>query len=109
MDDRIEKLLAELGLDEKVSLVSGADMWRTPPVDRLGIPQLKVSDGPVGARGGTLGGEVAAASFPCGIALGATWNTALIGEVGKALGQECKTKGAQVLLGPTVNLHRHPL
>ncbi|HVH07079.1 MAG TPA: glycoside hydrolase family 3 N-terminal domain-containing protein, partial [Myxococcota bacterium] len=108
-DDRIEKLLAELSVDEKASLVSGSDMWRTPPVDRLGIPQLKVSDGPVGARGGTLGGEVAAASFPCGIALGATWNVELVGQVGKALGQECKTKGAQVILGPTVNLHRHPL
>jgi beta-glucosidase len=109
VDDRIEKLLTELTVEEKARVVSGADMWRTPPVERLGIPQLKVSDGPVGARGGTLGGEVAAASFPCGIALGATWNTELIGEVGKALGQECRTKGAQVLLGPTVNLHRHPL
>ena len=110
MDDpRIEKLLAELTVDEKAGIVSGSDMWRTPPVDRLGIPQLKVSDGPVGARGGTLGGEVQAASFPCGIALGATWNVELIGQVGRALGQECKTKGAQVLLGPTVNLHRHPL
>jgi beta-glucosidase len=109
VDDRIEKLLSELTVEEKASIVSGSDMWRTPPVERLGIPQLKVSDGPVGVRGGTLGGEVQAASFPCGIALGATWNVELIGEVGRALGQECKTKGAQVLLGPTVNLHRHPL
>ena len=109
MDDRIEKLLAELSLDEKVSLVTGADMWRTPPVARLGIPQLKVTDGPVGARGGSLGGEVAAASFPCGIALGATWNPALVEAVGEALGQEARSKGCQVLLGPTINLQRHPL
>jgi beta-glucosidase len=109
MDDRIEKLLAELTLDEKVSLVSGADMWRTPPVPRLGIPQLKVTDGPVGARGGSLGGEVSAVSFPCGSALGATWDVALIEEVGRALGREARSKGCQVLLGPTINLHRHPL
>jgi len=109
MDDRIEKLLVELTLDEKVSLVTGADMWRTPPVARLGIPPLKVTDGPVGARGGSLGGEVSAASFPCGIALGATWSPALVREVGEALGQEARSKGCQVLLGPTINLHRHPL
>jgi beta-glucosidase len=109
MDDRIEKLLAELSLDEKASLVTGADMWRTPPVARLGIPQVKVTDGPVGARGGSLGGEVSAASFPCGIALGATWSPDLVDAVGEALGQEALSKGCQVLLGPTINLHRHPL
>ncbi len=109
MDERIEKLLAELTLEEKAALVSGADMWRTPPVPRLGIPQVRVTDGPVGARGGGYGGEATAALFPCGNALGATWNPELVERIGEALGEEARSKGCQVLLGPTINLHRHPL
>jgi len=109
MDERIGKLLAELTLEEKASLVSGADMWRTPALPRLGIPQLKVSDGPVGVRGGAFGGEFTSACFPCGTALGATWNPELLERVGEALGEEARSKGAQVVLGPTINLQRHPL
>jgi beta-glucosidase len=109
VEERIEKLLGELTLDEKVTILSGADIWTTPPVSRVGIPALKVTDGPVGARGGSFGGDVTAASFPCGSALGATWNASLVEEVGVALGQEARSKACHVLLGPTINLHRHPL
>ena len=109
MSERIESLLKELTLDEKVSLVSGIDMWHTPGVDRLGVPGLKVTDGPSGARGGSFGGEQTSVNFPCGSALAATWNVDLIEQVGGALAEECDTKGSQVLLGPTINLHRHPL
>jgi beta-glucosidase len=109
MSERIESLLKELTLEEKVSMVSGADMWRTPGIGRLGIPGLKVTDGPSGARGGSLGGEYTSISFPCGSALGATWNPELIEQVGATLAAECHSKGCQVLLGPTINLHRHPL
>ena len=107
--ERVERLLAQLTLEEKVALLAGADTWHTIPVERLGIPALKMSDGPNGARGDAFSGGVTAAAFPAGTALAATWNTALVERVGQALAEETKTKGAQVLLGPTVNIHRSPL
>lgn len=107
MTDRVERLIGEMTLEEQVSLLSGRDLWSSPPIPRLGIGTLRVTDGPNGARGrGSLIGGVTSAAFPCGIALGATWNPALVEEIGAALADEVKSKGAQVLLGPTVNLHR---
>jgi len=105
---RIDDLIAQLSLEEKVSMLSGCDNWQTGPVERVGIPRLKMTDGPNGARGNGVSGAKSA-SFPVGSALGATWNVALMEEVGAALGEEARDKGAQVLLGPTINLHRHPL
>src|SRR4051812_20616029 len=107
--DKIENLLSEMTLEEKVSLLAGADNWHTVAIDRLGIPSLKVTDGPNGARGDAFVGGVPAAAFPAGILLASTWNTALVQRVGKALAQEARTKGARVLLAPTVNIHRSPL
>src|SRR5690349_8498857 len=110
MSDRIEDLLGQMALQEKVSLLAGADMWHTVAIERLSIPALKMSDGPNGARGdGSLTGGTKAACFPAGIALASTGNTELVSRVGQALGQEVKSKGAQVLLAPTVNIHRSPL
>ncbi len=105
----IENLLSHMTLEEKVSLLAGADLWHTVPVERLGIPALKVTDGPNGARGaeGTLG--LTSACFPAGIALGATWNPALVERIGQALADETRAKGAHILLAPTVNIHRSPL
>ncbi len=110
-ESRIDALLREMTTEEKVALLAGSDMWHTTPVERLGIPAIKVTDGPNGARGGGgfVGGAVTSACFPAGIALAATWDTELIGRIGAALGQEAKAKGASVLLGPTVNIHRSPL
>ena len=109
-DDRIETLLNALTLEEQVSLLAGADFWTTVPIERLGIPAIKVSDGPNGARGGgALVGGVKAACFPVGIALASTWNTALVEQVGQALAEEAQSKGARVLLAPTVNIHRSTL
>jgi beta-glucosidase len=106
---RVEELLAQLSLDEKASLTAGADLWHTVPIARLGIPSLVLSDGPSGARGTSLAEGPTSASFPCGTALAATWNTALVERVGAAIGDDARTKGANVLLGPTMNLHRSPL
>jgi beta-glucosidase len=106
----VAALVDEMTLDEKAALTAGADMWSTAGVERLGIPAIKVTDGPNGARGdGLFSGGVPATSFPVGIALAATWNTALVEEIGVALGEEAKTKGARVLLAPTVNIHRTPV
>src|SRR5262245_41112540 len=105
-DPRIAPLLAALTLDEKAALCAGASLWRGHAVPRLGIPALRVTDGPNGARGGHFGGGATAACFPCGSALAATWSPALVEAVGLALGEEARTKRAHVLLGPTVNMHR---
>jgi len=106
---RIESLLAELSLEEKAALCAGSGMWTTTAVERLGIPRLKLSDGPIGVRGGHLGSGTTAACFPNASALGATWNSELLQEIGVALGQEAHSKDVHVVLGPTVNLHRSPL
>jgi beta-glucosidase len=107
----VERLLAELTLDEKASLTCGADMWTVPGVPRLGIPAVTVTDGPNGARGSALlgAGRVSAACVPCGSALGASWDPALVEQVGAVLGEEARTKSARVLLAPTVNIVRSPL
>ena len=107
---RIEALLDAMTLEEQVSLLAGADFWRTVAIPRLNIPALKVTDGPAGARGGgpLVGGKQTAA-FPVGIALGSTWNVDLLREVGAYLAQEAKDKGASALLGPTINIFRSTL
>ncbi|HBY08991.1 MAG TPA: glycosyl hydrolase [Chloroflexi bacterium] len=109
MEQKIEQLLAQLTLEEKVAMIAGADLWHTLGVERLGIPQIRVTDGPNGARGAE--GEMAPPSVctPVGVALAATWNPELIQRVGEVLGDETKTKGSHVLLAPTVNIHRGPL
>ena len=109
MSSRIDELLAEMTLEEKVSLTAGVDMWHTPPVERLGIPQFKMTDGPVGARGKNNTGGAPSACFPCGTALAATWDVELVEQVGVELGLETRAKGAHMLLAPTVNIHRTPL
>lgn len=111
VEARIEALLRQMTLAEKVALMAGSSMWTTTPIERLGIPAIKVTDGPNGARGagGFVGGAVTAACFPVGIALAATWNSRLVEEVGEALAEEAQSKGARLLLAPTVNIHRSPL
>ncbi|HEY0476959.1 MAG TPA: glycoside hydrolase family 3 C-terminal domain-containing protein [Kofleriaceae bacterium] len=97
-------------LDEAVSLLAGADSWRTVAVPRLGVPQLKVTDGPAGARGGgALFGGKRTAAFPVGIALGSTWSTEVLRQVGELLAREVRDKGASVVLAPTLNLMRNAL
>ncbi|PDS76167.1 beta-glucosidase [Rhizobium sp. L43] len=106
----IDSILDQMTLEEQVSLLSGADFWTTVPVERLGVPKIKVTDGPNGARGaGSLVAGVKATCFPVGIALGATWNPDLVTQMGAALARQAKSKGAAVLLAPTVNIHRSGL
>ncbi len=110
MDDRVENVLSQMTLQEKVSMLAGTNRWYTVPVERLGIPSLKMTDGPNGARGaGGFTSGVKVTCFPAEISLASTWNTNLVERVGQALAHEAKTKGAQVLLAPTVNIQRSPL
>ena len=102
-----QALLATLTLEQKVSLLAGSDTWHTMP-DVPGVPVLRCSDGPAGVRGTSWTGPHSA-SFPCGTALGATFDPELVAEVGAALGREARSKNAHLLLAPTVNLHRTPV
>ena len=101
-------LLKQLSLEEKIRLLSGLDAWRTQSIERLNIPSLKMSDGPNGVRGDGKSGETSAC-FPCAISIGSTWNMELVRELGEELAAEAKAKDVDVLLGPTINIHRHPL
>ena len=106
---RIDDLIKKMTLDEKISMLAGADLWHTVPVKRLGIPSMAVTDGPNGARGAQGNMGPTSALFPVGMALGATWNPAMVEKVGAALAEEVKAKGAHILLAPTVNIHRTPI
>jgi beta-glucosidase len=108
----IEDLIDEMTLQEKVSLCTGADWWHTTSIERLGIPSIRMADGPHGTRIPSAHNEAAslpATCFPTGVSMAATWNTELINRVGAALAEETKAKGCHILLGPTVNIHRSPL
>ncbi|MCU1391248.1 MAG: glycoside hydrolase, family 3 domain protein [Ilumatobacteraceae bacterium] len=112
MNRDIGALVESMTVDERASLTAGASAWSTAAVPRVGIPEVFVSDGPAGARGPQIPGageQVATLNIPCGAALGATWNTDLLGRLGEALGDQTRTKACRVLLAPTVNLHRAPL
>lgn len=110
MDDRgIDALLDAMTLEEQVSLLSGASFWRTAAIERLSVPSIKVTDGPNGARGENFSGGITSAAFPVAISLAASWDVNLVHAVGVALAEEAKSKGAQVLLAPTVNMHRNVL
>ncbi len=104
IEPRVEGLLKQLSLKEKIALLSGKDAWNTAAIERLGIPSLTVTDGPHGVRR-----ETPTTAFPTGAALAATWNTELIERVGAALAEETLASNCDVLLGPCVNIIRHPL
>ncbi|KAK9448128.1 glycoside hydrolase superfamily [Limtongia smithiae] len=105
----VEKVLNELTTTEKIDLLSGIDMWHTKAIERVGVPSVRVSDGPNGVRGTRFFNGVPAACFPCGTALGATFDDALLERAGACMGEEAKAKGVAAILGPTVNIQRGPL
>lgn len=106
---RIDDLLSQMTLDEKISMLAGTRLWHSTAVPRLGIPAFQVADGPNGVRGVWSKMSPSAAATPIGVALGATWNPELVEKIGNVLADECKAKNANILLAPTVNIHRTPI
>lgn len=104
LERSIDRLLKRMTLTEKVALLSGKDYWHTTPVPRLAVGSVEMHDGPFGVCGK---GE--ATRFPAGVSLAATWNTELIHRVAGALGEESLATQTDVLLGPCVNIVRHPI
>ncbi|KAG4412629.1 hypothetical protein IFR04_014228 [Cadophora malorum] len=105
----VEDVLKKLTVEQKVALLTGLDWWHTYPIEQYNVPSVRMSDGPTGIRGTKFFQSVPGAALPCGTALAATWDKALLGEAGQLLGKECIAKGVHCWLGPTVNITRSPL
>ena len=108
-DDQLDDLLGQLDLETKLRLITGDGFWTTSAVPEIGLRRMILSDGPVGVRGAAFSEGAYSASFPCGTALAATWDEDILGQVGEALAAEAVRKDVDVVLGPTINLHRSPL
>lgn len=114
--EKIKEIIAQMTLEEKASMCSGADFWHTETVERLGIPASMVSDGPHGLRKQDQAGDhlgvndsIKAVCFPAGCGTAASFNRELLQQMGEALGEECQAEGVSVILGPAVNIKRSPL
>src|SRR4051794_19778909 len=108
MGTDLAERVAALTLKQKVRLLTGADFWSLYPEPAAGLRRLVVSDGPAGVRGETWDERDTSANVPSPTALAATWDEALVERLGGLLAAECRRKGVDVLLAPTVNLHRTP-
>ena len=112
IDARVNDLLHRMTLQEKIKLLGGTG-FTTQPIKRLGIPPMKMCDGPLGSRmkitqNGVEGGGLAT-NFSAPIAMAATWDDSLIQVVGKAIGAETRAKGFDVILAPCINIARVPV
>jgi beta-glucosidase len=118
-EKRVADLLSRMTVEEKAQMLAGAGWMESVANERLGIPAIKMADGPMGVRswagssaitnlpGAPL--KVLSTSFPSGVAMAATWDTALVRREGQAIAQEVKALGRDMILGPTVNINRVPL
>lgn len=109
VDQRMEALAQELTLEEKVQLLTGRDFWTTWPMEKIGLRRILVSDGPTGVRGEAWDERQPSVNFPSATAISSTWDPAMADRLGAASAVEARRKGVDVVLGPTINLHRSPL
>ncbi len=110
--EKIEELIEQMTLSEKVAMLSGRNLWYSVPIERLDIPSIVMTDGPHGVRTGGLGSDrivSTATAYPTGISMASSWNPGLIERVGVGLAQETRHLGCHILLGPCVNIVRSPL
>ncbi|TEA20929.1 Beta-glucosidase [Colletotrichum sidae] len=101
-------LLSELTLEEKVTLLSGRDFSTAAGVPRLNIPPIRVADSIAGIRPSGMTADLTTACFPNTACLASTWDAELLGRLGEELANQARLKSAQVVLGPTINMHRDP-
>ena len=102
IEERVDDLLKRMTLEEKIDMLGGTG-FETKAIERLGIPPLNMTDGPLGVRWDN------STALPSGILLGATWNPDIVTEFGKVLATETKAKGRHVILAPCVNIARIPM
>ena len=113
MENKIQELLKQMTIEEKISFCSGDDTWHAPSLARLGIPQIMKCDGPHGLRkrDRNENGEyytVRATCFPPASAMANSWDPALAERVGSHIGKECRAEQVSILLGPGMNIKRSP-
>jgi beta-glucosidase len=108
-DPRLLGLVERLSLEQKVQLLTGRDFWTSWPMDEIGLRRMLFSDGPSGVRGETWDERSPSLNLPSGTALSAAWDTSIARRYGHASAVEARRKGVDVVLGPTINLHRSPL
>lgn len=104
VEERLESLISLMTLEEKIDMLAGYNDFYIHPVERLNIPAFKMADGPLGVSSWGIHGR--ATAFPATIAACATWNRALMAELGKAYGQEWRSRGIHFILAPGVNIYR---
>lgn len=104
VDKRVEDLLARMTLEEKINYIGGTNGFYIMAIERLGVPAIKMSDGPMGSRN-----DGPTTCYPGGIALTATWDRDMAQKIGVALGRDCRARGVNILLAPAVNIYRSPL
>jgi beta-glucosidase len=103
-ETRVEKILSQMTLKEKIDYAGGVNAMSIRPIPRLGLPEIRMSDGPLGVRRDTP-----STRYPGGIALAASWNRALAAKEGISMGRDCRARGLHVLLAPGVNINRLPI
>jgi beta-glucosidase len=101
---KIEQLISQMTLEEKIQLLSGSTVMSSTGLPRLGIPSFKMSDGPMGAHI-----PPPSTAYAAGIGLAATWDRELAMQIGTQIGRDARSRGASFLLGPGVNIYRTPL
>jgi beta-glucosidase len=104
VEDRVNDLLAKMTSVEKLSYIGGYNSFYIMPISRLKIPEIKMSDGPVGARN-----DGKTTAYPAGILTASTWDTTLVSRLGHALGKDCRSRGTHILLAPGLNIYRAPM
>lgn len=114
--EKIQNLISQMTLEEKAGMCSGADFWKLKCVERLGIPQVMVTDGPHGVRKQAeaadhlgINESEKAICFPAGCATASSFDRDLIRRQGELLGQECQAMNVSTILGPAMNIKRSPL
>ncbi|THH27625.1 hypothetical protein EUX98_g6566 [Antrodiella citrinella] len=108
LDANIADLVKQLTTDEKISLLGAPNWWNTNAIPRLGVPAVRMSDGPNGVRGSSHFVSTPAQCLPCATSLASTFDTELVHEAGRFLADEAKIKSSVILLAPTCNIQRNP-
>lgn len=101
--------ISALSLEDKIRLITGQDFWTTWAIPSIELRKMVVSDGPSGVRGELWDERSTSLSLPSATAFASTWNRSVMNRVGEVMAYEARRKGVDVVLGPTINLHRSPL